>query len=120
MTPFTNAAAAGPGESHHLVGLRQDAKNRTTLWLFNPSNVRGVYDIVYRNLDGTVIGTTSNVALGGGKMRQFSPGQHPLPAAGVANGFTVQIVVKEGQALSAAQVINNITNDPAYIKGEVR
>lgn len=120
MTAFSEADAAATGRRQHLVGLRQDAKHRTTLWLFNPSNTRGVYDIVYRNLEGAVIGTTRNVALGAGKMRQFSPGQHPLPAAGVQNGFTVQIVVKEGQALSAAQVINNATNDPAYIKGEVR
>ncbi|HEV2847115.1 MAG TPA: hypothetical protein VG477_19820, partial [Thermoanaerobaculia bacterium] len=120
MTAFGEADAATAGKRQYLVGLRQDAKNRTTLWIFNPSNIRGVYDIVYRNLDGTVSGTTSNVALGGGKMRQFSPGQHPLPAAGVQNGFTIQIVVKEGAVLSSAQVINNATNDPAYIKGEVR
>ncbi|HEY9422282.1 MAG TPA: PKD domain-containing protein [Thermoanaerobaculia bacterium] len=120
MTAFGETDAAGVGKRQFLVGLRQDATHRTTLWVFNPSSVRGVYDIVYRNLDGTVIGTASNVALGAGKMRQFSPGQHPLPAAGATNGFTIQIVVKEGQVLSAAQVINNATNDPAYIKGDVR
>lgn len=120
MTAFTDADAATVGKRQYLVGLRQDAKNRTTLWVLNPGPNRGVYDIVYRNLDGTVIGTTSNVALGAGKMRQFSPGQHPLPAAGVQNGFTIQIVVKEGSVLSAAQVINNATNDPAYIKGDAR
>ena len=62
----------------------------------------------------------AGVRLGGGKLRQFSPGQHPLPAGGVANGFTVQVVVKAGKALAAAQVINNLTADPAYIRGEVR
>jgi PKD repeat protein len=120
MTAFSEADAAGAGKGQYLVGLRQDATHRTTLWLFNPGTARGVYDIVYRALDGTVIGTTKDVALGGGKMRQLSPGQHPLPAAGAKDGFTVQIVVKEGKVLSAAQVINNATNDPAYIKGEVR
>ncbi|HEX6903193.1 MAG TPA: PKD domain-containing protein [Thermoanaerobaculia bacterium] len=120
MTAFSESDAAGAGKGQYLVGLRQDATHRTTLWLFNPGTDRGVYDVVYRALDGTVIGTTKDVALGGGKMRQLSPGQHPLPAAGAKDGFTVQIVVKEGKVLSAAQVINNATNDPAYIKGEVR
>lgn len=120
MTAFSEADAAGAGKGQYLVGLRQDSTHRTTLWLFNPGTDRGVYDVVYRALDGTVIGTTKDVALGGGKMRQLSPGQHPLPAAGAKDGFTVQIVVKEGKVLSAAQVINNATNDPAYIKGEVR
>jgi hypothetical protein len=32
----------------------------------------------------------------------------------------VQIQVKSGKVLSSAQVINNLTNDPAYIQGEVR
>ena len=44
----------------------------------------------------------------------------PLPAAGVQDGFTVQIVVNSGKVLSAAQVVNNDTNDPSYILGEVR
>ena len=44
----------------------------------------------------------------------------PLPAAGVQNGFTLQIVVKSGSVLSAAQVVNNDTNDPSYIQGDVR
>lgn len=120
MTAFSEADSAGAGQGQYLVGLRQDATHRTTVWLFNPGSDRGVYDLVYRALDGTVIGTTSNVALGAGKMRQLSPGQHPLPEAGAKDGFTIQIVVKEGKILSAAQVINNATNDPAYIKGEVR
>jgi hypothetical protein len=29
-------------------------------------------------------------------------------------------VVKGGKVLSAAQVVNNGTNDPSYIQGEVR
>ena len=67
-----------------------------------------------------MIGSIPGVQLGAGKLRQFSPAQHPLPAAGVQNGFTVQVVVKSGKVLSAAQVVNNGTNDPSYIQGEVR
>ena len=120
MAAMSDADAASAGQSQLLVGLRQDANNRTTFWIFNPGTDTAEYDVVYRGLDGKVLGTTAGVRLGGGKLRQFSPSQHPLPAAGVANGFTVQIVVKSGKVLSAAQVINNLTNDPAYIKGEAR
>lgn len=120
MMAVSEADAAVAGKKELLVGLRQDAKNRTTFWLFNPGTETGEYDVVYRALDGTVLGTVAGVRLGGGKLRQFPPGQHPLPAAGVVNGFTVQVVVKSGKALAAAQVVNNLTSDPAYIRGEVR
>jgi PKD repeat protein len=117
MTAVTDADAAGSGQASYLVGLRQDSGHRTTLWLFNPGTTQAEYDLVYRALDGTVINTTKGVLLGGGKLKQVSPSQHPLPAAGVANGFTLQVVVKSGKVLSAAQVINNLTNDPSYIQG---
>ncbi|HEY2293448.1 MAG TPA: PKD domain-containing protein [Thermoanaerobaculia bacterium] len=120
MAALTDADAAGAGQGQYLAGLRQDANHRTTLWLYNPGTANGVYDLVYRNLDGTVITTTANVQLAGGKLRQFTPAQLPLPAGGVQNGFTVQIVVKSGRVLSAAQVVNNDTNDPSYIQGDVR
>jgi hypothetical protein len=115
----SDAAAA----SHQVVltGLRQDNAYRTTLWLFNPSaSEGGVYDLIYRALDGTVIGRLDGVALGAGKARQLSPSQHPIPAAGVASGFTVQAVVRSGSLLAAGQVVNNATNDPAYVRGETR
>src|SRR5947199_739622 len=120
MSALTDADAAGAGQGQYLAGLRQDAAHRTTLWLFNPGDANGVYDLVYRNLDGTVIATTASLQLAGGKLRQISPNQLPLPAAGVQNGFTLQIVVKSGKVLSAAQVVNNGTNDPSYIQGDVR
>jgi hypothetical protein len=120
MMAVTDADAATAGKGQYLVGLRQDEKNRTTFWLFNPGPGSGEYDVIYRALDGTVLGTTAGVKLGAGKSRQFSPGQHPLPAGGAADGFTVQVVVKSGQVLGAAQVVNELTNDPAYIQGEVR
>jgi PKD repeat protein len=120
MAAVTDADAAGSGQSHYMVGLRQDATHRTTFWLFNPGSSTAQYDVLYRGLDGSVIGSTRGVVLGAGKLRQFSPNQHPLPAAGVQDGFTVQIVVTSGKVLSAAQVVNNATNDPSYIQGEVR
>jgi PKD repeat protein len=121
MTALSDADTAVAGRSQYLVGMRQDAKNRTTIWIFNPDSGTAEYDVIYRPLDGGApLGTVSNVRLGAGKMRQLSPGQHPIPAAGVANGFTVEIKVKSGKVLSAAQVINNVTNDPAYIQGEAR
>ena len=122
MTPFTLAAAARPNESHHLVGLRQDDAYRTTIWLYNPEDsVEGRYDLIYRGLDGAVLGRLDNVALGAGTMRQIRPSDHPLPG-GVAGGagFSVEIAVEAGSVLSAAQVVQNQTNDPAYIKGAKR
>ncbi|HLI57044.1 MAG TPA: hypothetical protein VKY26_08415, partial [Actinomycetota bacterium] len=119
MTAVSDADAAGAGQSHYMVGLRQDATHRTTFWLFNPGTTVAQYDIVYRALDGSVISTTQAVQLGAGKLRQFSPNQLPLPAAGVQDGFTVQIKVNSGKVLSAAQVVNNVTNDPSYILGVV-
>jgi len=120
MAAVTDANAAGAGQGQYLAGLRQDATHRTTLWLFNPGSSDGLYDLVYRGLDGSVIATTADVQLAAGKLRQISPSQLPLPAAGAKDGFTVQIVVKVGKVLGAAQVVDNGTNDPSYIQGDVR
>ncbi|HEY0513817.1 MAG TPA: PKD domain-containing protein [Thermoanaerobaculia bacterium] len=120
MSGVSDADAAGVGQVQYLVGLRQDASHRTTLWLFNPSNTTAQYDLIYRGLDGSVVGSSKGVLLGPGKLRQFSPTQHPLPVAGVKDGFTIQVMVKSGKVLGAAQVVNNATNDPSYIQGEVR
>ena len=119
MPALSVRQAAGPNQGQYLVGLRQNDKNRTTLWIFNPGDQAGDYDVIYRGLDGKELGRIST-KLGAGKLRQISPNQHPLPKAGVDGGFTVQVVVKTGKALAAAQVINNVTNDPAYIQGETR
>lgn len=119
LPAMTENQAAGPNQGQYLVGLRQDAKYRTTFWVFNPGTTNGVYDIIYRSLDGQELGRANGVTLPAGKMRQFSPGQHRLPAGGVQNGFTVQVLVRSGKALAAAQVVNG-TNDPAYIQGERR
>ncbi len=117
---FTDAEAAGANQSHYLVGLRQDASNKTTLWLFNPGPDVAFCDIVYRALDGSVIQTVSGVATPPGHLRQYLPRQLPLPAAGVADGFTVQINVQGGTLLAAAQVVNTTSGAPAYVKGVTR
>lgn len=119
MPALTVRQAAGPNQGQYLVGLRQNDKNRTTLWIFNPGDTAGDYDVIYRGLDGKELGRIAT-KLGPGKLRQISPNQHPLPKAGVDGGFTIQVVVKAGKVLAAAQVINNVTNDPAYIQGETR
>jgi PKD repeat protein len=121
MAAFTDSDAADAGEGQYLVGLRQDANSRTTYWIFNPGAQQAQYDILYLALDGTELGRISGVLLGAGKLRQFSPSQHALPATGApGGGFTVQVKVKVGKVLAAAQVVNNQTNDPAYVQGQAQ
>lgn len=119
MRALTDAEAAVAGQGLYMVGLRQDDNYRTTFWLFNPASEGGSYEIIYRGLDGAVLGKI-DAALPPGRARQIRPSDHKIPEAGVENGFTVQIVVKSGKALAAGQVVNNATNDPAYIVGEKR
>ena len=76
MPAMTEAQAAGANASHYLVGLRQDAKNRTVYWVFNPGTVPCVYDIVYRALDGHELGRISGLAM--------NPGNRPAVRAGAA------------------------------------
>jgi PKD repeat protein len=121
MTAFSDANQASVGQGHYLVGLRQDSNHLATVWVFNNSTTNtGIYDIVYRGLDGTVLGTVSNLTLPPGKVKALLPSQHPLPASGVTGGFTVQVVVKNGTVLSAAQVLTTSTGDPAYVQGAAR
>jgi PKD repeat protein len=120
LVALSDADAADTGRKEVLVGLRQDASNKTTIWIFNPSGDAGVADVVYRGLDGAVLGTLPGIKIAAGRLTQLSPGQHPLKTTGVPNGFTVEVVVKSGKALAAAQVVRAGTNDPAYIAGEVR
>jgi PKD repeat protein len=121
MAAFSDANAANTGQTDYLVGLRQDATHLTTVWVFNNSTTQyGIYDIVYRGLDGSMLGKVSNLTLPPGKVKGILPAQHPLPAGGVTNGFTVQVVVKNGTGLSAAQVLTTSTGDPAYVQGVAR
>ncbi len=121
MRAFSSSDAASVGQSQYLVGLRQDNTYLTSFWIFNPSTTdAGIYDVTYRTLDGALLGTVSDVALPPGKVREFLPTQHPLPAGGVTDGFTVQIQVKNGQAISAAQVLTVSSGAPAYVQGAPR
>jgi len=64
--------------------------------------------------DGTV-----RVKLAPGQLRQLDPSQHPTKR-GASNGFSVEVVVKSGKALAAAQLLRTSTQDPAYVVGVVR
>jgi len=119
MPALSDDDAAAAGQGNYLVGLRQDATHWTAYWLFNPSSDFGSYDLIYRGLDGTMVGKLS-ANLPPGKSKLFRPSEHPIPAAGVQGGFTVQVLVKSGKALAAGQVVNLSTNDPAYILGTTR
>jgi PKD repeat protein len=120
LLALSDADAADSTKKEVLVGLRQDGSNKTTLWLLNPSSTAGVYNLVYRGLNGAVLGTLAGVRIGAGQVHQISPTQHPLKKAGVPGGFTVEVVVKSGKALAAAQVVRAGSNDPSFIAAEVR
>jgi hypothetical protein len=120
MAAFSDADAAGPTQASYLVGLRQNADYRSQLWLFNPGTETGSYDLIYRALDGSILGRLDNFVVGSGTIRQVRPIDNPLPAAGVTGGFTVQIVVHTGKVLAAAQVINVNSTDPAYVIGKTK
>jgi|GEM_PF-889245 len=120
MPAFTEADAAQAGERQILTGLQQDNRFRTTIWVANPGSTSAEYDLIYRAVDGSELGRISGYRVAAGRMRQINPGVHPLPFGVVAQGFTVQIVVRSGALLSAAQVVINATNDPAYVPGVTR
>ena len=117
---MSDADAASVGEAQHLVGLRQGGASRTTVWLFNPGDGGGEYDVVYRRLDGSVAGTLAGIRLEAGRLRQLGPADHAAPAAELAAGFTVEVKVKSGKVLAAAQVTASATDDPTYVRGEKR
>src|SRR4030095_298102 len=112
------SAAAAPGQGQSLAGLRQDGAYRTVLWLFNPSAETGIYDLIYRALDGTILGHLDGVTLGAGKVRQLGQGQHPIPLAGVSGGFTVQALVRAGRLLRGRPGVEQPTDAPADGPGE--
>ena len=120
LIALSDADAADTTNREVLVGLRQDGANKTTLWLLNPGGSAGVYDLVYRGLNGAVLGTLANVRIGAGQLRQISPSQHPINKKGVPGGFTVEVVVKSGKALAAAQVVRAGSNDPVFVAAQVR
>jgi hypothetical protein len=120
LLALSDADAAVATKKEVLVGLRQDGSNKTTLWILNPSAAAGLYDVVYRGLNGAVLGTLAGVKIGAGQMHQISPNQHPIKKPGVPGGFTVEVVVKSGKALAAAQVVRAGSNDPVFVAPQVR
>jgi PKD repeat protein len=112
---MSDADAAVAGQAQILAGLRQDAGSKATIWVLNPGPEIGEYDVIYRGLDGAELGRIA-VRLGGGKVRQLSAPQHPLPETGTPDGFTVEVRVRGGRALAAAQVVG-ASGDSAYLAG---
>jgi PKD repeat protein len=112
---MSDGDAAAAGQAQILAGLRQDAGSKATVWVLNPGPEVGEYDVIYRGLEGAELGRIA-VRLGGGKVRQLSPPQHPLPEAGAPDGFTVEVRVRGGRALAAAQVVG-ASGDSAYLTG---
>jgi PKD repeat protein len=119
-SPAQAAQAAGTGVSQLLAGLRQDAQSRSTVWIFNMGGGMAQYDVIYRDPSGRELGRIADGFLAAGKMQQLGPAQHKLPAAAMADGFTVQVLVKSGKILATAQVVNDATKSSAYIQGVTR
>jgi hypothetical protein len=117
---LSDGDAAAVGQRLVLMPLRQDGASKTTVWLFNPGSTAGSVDLVYRGLDGSVLGTLPGLPLGAGQAVQLDPTQHPLAKTGVPGGFTLEVVVRAGKALAAAQVVRTATGDPAYVTAAVR
>jgi hypothetical protein len=90
--------------------------------VLNPGPEVGEYDVIYRGLDGVELGRIA-VRLAGGRVRQLSPPQQPLPETGAPDGFTVEVRVRGGKALAAAQVVNAVpeasggSGDSVYLFG---
>jgi PKD repeat protein len=118
MPARTEAEAASLGQSIYLSGLRQkDNEASTTLWLLNPAAELAVYDIIYRDKNGTELGRAIDFLNPAGAVRQVNPSFHPLPAGGVNEGFSIEINVKAGKLIAGGQVVINQSNDPAYVIG---
>jgi len=116
MPALTADDAAAPGKPVTVVGLRQDADHRSTVWLYNPGDELAEYTLRYFDHAGNELGGEEGVRLGAGKFRQLNPGAHPLPAEGIPDGFVIRVEVASGKILAAGQVVNQF-NDPAYIVG---
>jgi PKD repeat protein len=118
MAAQVDALAATPEQSQELLGLTEGDDFRTEIWLFNPTSVRAQVRLVYRNLDGEVLGTRSR-AVPRGKAILVPSSQHSL--GGEQGAFSVEVeVLSGGTILSGAQVINLQNNDPAYVSGWTR
>lgn len=120
VAPLTDADIAEAGHRQILAGLQQDEGARSTIWVYNPGDTLAEYDLIYRGLDGRELGAIEGYRVRPERMRQINPSSHPIPAEGAEGGFTVQIVVRSGQLLSAAQVVNDANNDPSYVTGVPR
>ncbi len=108
---------AEAGELQYLVGLQQDATFATSLFLFNPSAIVADYEVDFLGLDGALLGSPLDVQLDPGLGKQIEPGQPQLPAGLHTGGFSVMVMVRKGELLSSARVVNRTTFEPAYVPG---
>lgn len=116
LAPIYEADAATAGHSMNLVGLRQDAEYRAVLWIANVAATEiATMNVVYRDLSGNVLKRIAGFSLQPGRVKQFPPSTHPSVAGG---RFTVGVEVLSGKVIAGAQVVNNKSNDPAYVKGQ--
>jgi hypothetical protein len=121
IPPFTDDHIAEVGERQILTGLRQDDAFRSTIWLLNTHEKgSGEYTLIVRDSAGLEVGRIPAYRVSPGNMRQLSPGQLPLPQEALKDGFTLEIIVLQGELLSAAQVVDNVTNDPKFVAGQTR
>jgi PKD repeat protein len=116
LPPIYESDAAAAGHSMNLVGLRQDADYRVVLWVANVAATEtATMDLVYRDLAGKVVKRVDRFSLPPGRVKQFPKSEHPSVTGG---RFTIGIEVLSGKVIAGAQVVNNKSNDPAYVKGQ--
>jgi hypothetical protein len=117
LPPFYESDAATAGHSMNLVGLRQDADYRVTMWIANVAAAEAAtMNVVYRDLAGNVVKRVAAISLPPGRVKQFPKADQPNVTGG---RFTVEIEVLSGKVIAGAQVVNNKSNDPAYVRGQL-
>jgi len=117
LPPFYEDDGATAGHSMSLVGLRQDTDYRVVMWVANLSaSETATMNLVYRDLAGNVAKRIDGFSLPPGRVKQYPKSEHPSVAGG---RFTVEIEVLSGKVIAGAQVVNNKSNDPAYVRGQL-
>jgi hypothetical protein len=115
-----SADRAQSGDTQVLVGLRDDATYRTSLFLFDPSAKPASYEVDFLGLDGTTLGTLRAVQVDAGQGVQLDAASFPLPAGAKTGTFTVRIDVVSGDLMSSAQITNQVTGEATYVQGATR
>ena len=99
--------AARAGETWRLTGLAANAAGRTVLLLYNPGDRPARADLLYRSSeggnggDGAVLGRLEGLVVAPGQLLAVRPKAHPI---GSAAGFGVEVEVRAGRLLAAANI----------------